>query len=547
MPREMCGGIVVRLSLRVLLALSAVALPSAAQDARGIPGRPADSTVTAAPVIVGRDTVIFLTARVGAFSPQERASAVVERLRELSLRDVDSLSLVPSDAGVEVVAGDRIVVLVTDADARAAGVSRQALAAAVRDALWEELDRVSLRTTLRLVALGLLWTLLATAVLVILLRLGRRGFERLDAFLAAQREHIPALRIKTLELLSKEQLEAGIAAVVRFTRTAVVVLLLYFYLPLVLSFFPWTAPYADRLLSYVLDPLFRVLGAIVGYLPNVVFIAVIVFVTRIALTGVRAVFNAVGRGTLVLGGFERDWADPTYKIVRFLIIAFVGVVLFPYLPGADSDAFKGVSIFLGVLVSLGSSSAVANVVAGVVLTYTRAFSVGDRVRIAETQGDVITKTLLVTRIRTNKNVDITIPNAMVLGAHVLNYTAMAQTKDGLILHTTVTIGYDVPWRLVHELLIAAAATTKDVAKSPSPYVLQTALNDFAVAYEVNAFTHNAKEMARIYSDLHANIQDRFAAAGVEIMSPNYHAVRDGNPSTLPPTDRGVDGHSEKPA
>lgn len=521
--------------------------PLSAQVAADVPGRPADSTLAAVPVLVGRDTVLFLATRSGAFTAAERAAAIAERLRGIRRRTLDSLTLAPAESSTEILADDRILMTVSDDDARVAGVSRESLAVAMRDALWLSLDRVSLRTTLRLLAFGLLWTLLATAVLVVLLRLGRRAFARLDAMLVARRSRVPALRIKTLELLSREQLAGGIGAALRFSRTAVVVVLLYFYLPLVLSFFPWTAPYADRLLSYVLDPLVRVLRAFGAYLPNIVFIGVIVVVTRVALSGVRAVFNAVGRGTLVFSDFDREWADPTYKIVRFLIIAFVLVVLFPYLPGADSDAFKGVSIFLGILVSLGSSSAVANVVAGVVLTYTRAFSVGDRVRIADTQGDVIVKTLLVTRIRTNKNVDVTIPNAMVLGAHVLNYTAMARTQDGLILHTTVTIGYDVPWRRVHALLVAAATATQDVSSSPAPFVLQSALNDFSVAYEINAYTSNAKAMARIYSDLHANIQDQFAAAGVEILSPNYHAVRDGNPSTVPDGRGALDGHSGNPA
>src|SRR5690606_13202377 len=186
--------------------------------------------------------------------------------------------------------------------------------------------------------------------------------------------------------------------------------------------------YADRLLGYVLDPLGRIGWGVLEYLPNIAFIAVIVVVTRYALVVVKAVFTAVERGTLTFGGFEPEWAEPTYKIARFLVIAFVLVVIFPYLPGAQSDAFKGISLFLGLLVSLGSSSAISNIIAGVVLTYTRAFSVGDRVRIAETTGDVVAKSLLVTRVRTVKNVDVTMPNAMVLGAHVLNYPAMARNE-----------------------------------------------------------------------------------------------------------------------
>jgi len=205
---------------------------------------------------------------------------------------------------------------------------------------------------------------------------------------------------------------------------------------------------------------------------------------------------------------------------------------FPYLPGSESPAFRGVSIFLGVLFSLGSTAAVANVVAGVILTYMRAFRIGDRVKISDTIGDVIEKTLLVTRVRTIKNEDITVPNAMVLGSHIINYSSSAKDR-GLILHTTVTIGYDAPWRKVHELLIAAAHSTEHILKEPSPFILQTALDDFYVSYELNAYTNRPEIMAGIYSSLHQNIQDRFNESGVEIMSPHYAAFRDGNQTTVP--------------
>jgi small-conductance mechanosensitive channel len=206
--------------------------------------------------------------------------------------------------------------------------------------------------------------------------------------------------------------------------------------------------------------------------------------------------------------------------------------MFPYLPGSDSPAFKGISIFLGVLFSLGSSSAVANVIAGVILTYTRAFKIGDRVQIADTVGDVMGKTLLATHVKTIKNVYITIPNSLVLGSHIINFSASAQGQP-LILHTGVTIGYDAPWRQIHALLIAAAAATPGILPEPKPFVLQTSLDDFYVAYEINAYTDQPSGMALIYSNLHQNIQDKFNEAAVEIMSPHYHAVRDGNVTAIP--------------
>jgi small-conductance mechanosensitive channel len=225
--------------------------------------------------------------------------------------------------------------------------------------------------------------------------------------------------------------------------------------------------------------------------------------------------------------------------VRFIILAFAFTVAFPYIPGSRSEAFKGVSIFLGILFSLGSTSAIANVVAGLSITYMRAYKIGDRVRIGDTVGDVIDRSLLVTHILTVKNEDVTVPNSMVLNAHIVNYSARAK-EEGLILHTSVTIGYDVPWRTVHELLVEAARKTPDLLAEPKPFVLQTALNDFYVTYELNAHTDKPREMVNSYSALHRNIQDSFNEAGVEIMSPHYAQLRDGNRTAIPdaylPTD-----------
>jgi small-conductance mechanosensitive channel len=272
--------------------------------------------------------------------------------------------------------------------------------------------------------------------------------------------------------------------------------------------------------------------AVLSYLPNIFYILVIVVLIRLVIKIAHFFFSEIEKQTITIPGFYPEWATPTFKIVRFLMIAFGLVVAFPYLPGSESPAFKGVTIFLGVLFSLGSTSVVANVVTGVILTYTRAFQLGDRVKIADTIGDVVEKTLVVTRIRTIKNVDITIPNTMVLGSHITNFSSSAQSY-GLILHTNVTIGYDAPWRKVHELLISAANATDNILEKPAPFVLQTSLDDFYVTYELNAFTEKPSVMAKTYSELHQNVQDKFNEAGVEIMSPHYSQIRDGNWIAIP--------------
>jgi small-conductance mechanosensitive channel len=287
----------------------------------------------------------------------------------------------------------------------------------------------------------------------------------------------------------------------------------------------------------VLDSLLRALGqvteAVIDYMPRGLFVAVVLFLAYYAEQLMRVAFLALERGDLVLAKIPPDMARITFQLSRAALIIFVLVIIFPYLPGGQSDAFKGVSIFLGVLLSLGSSSAISNILAGVVLTYMRPYKIGDFVKIADQVGNVLEKGLLVTRLRTNKNVEVTIPNSAILGTQILNYSAMA-TGQGLILHSTVTIGYDVPWRQVHELLIEAALATEGVLPEPRPFVLQTALNDFHISYEINAHTNRPNEMMRVYSALHANIQESFNRAGVEIMSPTFLALRDGNTVTIPP-------------
>jgi small-conductance mechanosensitive channel len=315
-------------------------------------------------------------------------------------------------------------------------------------------------------------------------------------------------------------------------RWLLVAILFYIYIPLVLGFFPNTAGLSQKLFAWIWSPLQFMGAAFLAYLPNLFFLAFISLVVYAAVRLNRLVFAAVGAGQLAFKGFQQEWANPTAKLVRVLIIAIGVIVAYPYLPASDSPAFKALSVFIGVLLSIGSSSAVANATAGIILIYTRAFRDGDRIRMGDLTGDIVERSLFVTRIRTIKNEIITVPNSTVMTGPIVNFSAEAPTL-GLILHTSITIGYDAPWRTVHKLLIDAALETPGVLSNPAPFVLQTSLNDFNVTYELNAVTERANEMVVIYSELHRNIQDTFNKARVEIMSPNYLALRDGNRTTIP--------------
>jgi small-conductance mechanosensitive channel len=440
------------------------------------------------------------------------------------------ITVADNEASSDIVAQDIVLMTVTAADAQAEDKERTELAQEYAETIRSAVKTYRSERSTRKLLIDAGQALAVTLLLLFLLYVMKRALPRIESLITSWKgTRIRSIRLQSIEFVNEERIVAMLISALRIVRILLVLGLLYLYIPLVLSFFPMTEGLAARLFGYIATPVVMIWQEVADYLPNIFFVAVISVCTFYVIRFSRFLFSEVEQQHITLPGFYPDWAMPSYKIVRFLIIAFALVVAFPYLPGSDSPAFKGVSVFLGVLFSLGSTSAIANVVAGTILTYMRAFTVGDRVKIADTMGDVIEKTLLVTRVRTIKNEDITIPNSMVMASHIVNYSSSAR----LILHTTVTIGYDAPWRQVHELLLAAARSTGQIMAEPAPFVLQTALNDFYVSYELNATTDAPALMANIYSELHKNIQDCFNAAGVEIMSPHYSSLRDGNTMAIP--------------
>lgn len=507
---------------------------SSARDSVAAPDPHTDS-LPGSPVVFGVDTLFRLYGALGPFTPAQRAHAVEARLDDAANAHerLDSVAVIEQNGFSELVMRGVVLMTVVDSDAaplaRARDLVARTYAARIQQALAQDRERLSARALL--IDVG--YAAAASLVLLLALFLLHLAFPRLYRRIeAVRRARVPALRIQQLELLSAEGLSRALLIIAQGLRVAVTIVLLYIYIPLVLGFFPWTEPLSRRIVGYALTPLGVAWAAFIGFVPSIFYLLVIVLITRYVLKLIHAIFRAIESGAVTFDGFYREWADPTYKIARVLVLAFAVVASFPYLPGSHTDAFKGVSLFLGVLFSLGSSSAVSNIVAGIVLTYTRAFEVGDRVQIGEAIGDVTERSLLVTRVRTIKNVEVTIPNGTVLAAQVQNFTRLAQ-GTGLVLHTTITIGYDAPWRTVHELLIAAALRTEHILTEPAPYVLQTSLDDFYVSYQVNALTRRPDLMASTYSSLHRNIQDAFNEAGVEIMSPHYGARRDGNEIAIP--------------
>ncbi len=492
------------------------------------------------PVTPFNDTLFLVFTRQGSFLPKDRAEAVANRVSKLGEEYPfypDSLNTSNAEQTVDIFYKGLLLVSISEQDALWSNLPANQLAEKWKNAISESVikykEASSWRTLLKQISLTIL-----VIVTVALLIHGANKLYRLlllRTTTAHETWYSKGIKVNNYELLNSIQQLKLIHWIFSVLKWILIILIVYLALPILFGIFPFTRDISNLLIGYILSPLKNIGQGIWNYIPNLITIIVVVVIFRYVLKFLNYIRVEVALGRLTIPGFYQDWANPTYQIIRVLILAFMLVVIFPYMPGSDSGIFKGVSVFIGVLFTFGSAGALGNVVAGLVLTYMRAFKLGDRVKIGDVTGDIIGKTLLVTRVKTIQNEVISIPNSFVMNNHTMNYSSEAQDL-GLIIHTTITIGYDVPWRKVHQLLIDAALQTPLVEQMPSPYVLQTSLEDNYVSYSINAFTKEPNRQAIIYSNLHANIQDHFNKAGVEIMSPHYRAWRDGGASTIPNED-----------
>jgi small-conductance mechanosensitive channel len=482
------------------------------------------------------DTIFYVFTRSGATLPKERARVISERIRTVFESDFfsqDSIVLIQEQDAFDIAYRGKIIVHITEKEARFQERDLGRFALETRNAIAASISNAKETFRPQKILIRIAYGLLGLLVLVVVIWLVGRAFRKLLFYIAAKRDRLlKDLTYKDYTFLTAEQEMRGIVTLLRVTQWILNIIIIYVALSVIFSIFPLTRSWANLLLDYVRKPIISILIALKDFLPNLFMILIIVVLMRYFIKFVKYIFREIDAEKLKIPDFHADWAMPTYGIVRVLLYAFMLVLIFPYLPGSDSNVFRGVSVFIGLLISFGSSSAISNMVAGLVITYMRPFRIGDRIKIGETSGTVIEKTLLVTRLQTIKNEEITIPNATVLNSNTVNFSAMAH-REGLLIHTTVTIGYDVPWRTMHQALIAAAKKTSNIKDIPEPFVLQTSLEDFYVAYQINAYTGDAKKMVLTLSDLHQNIQDECNARGIEIMSPHYRAMRDGNTTTIP--------------
>ncbi|WP_276390936.1 mechanosensitive ion channel family protein [Eudoraea chungangensis] len=487
----------------------------------------------ASPVIIKKDTIFYISNGTDTYSTEFRAKEASLRLERLTKGYnplVDSLWLKENKGLIQIMLNEDLALVTTPQDARTDSTT-------VRDLAEFRLNRIKANLkgtedlTPREWAIRIGYFALLLLVLVLYIRLVNWLFKKITVRLSKIERKF--LRKKTNVLkyfIPKDTVNIFVFAS-NIVRIGIIALTLFIYAPFMFSFFPWAENIVNLFYGYISKPIKYVFYGFVDFIPSLFFILIIAFFARYFSRIINEIAIDVELEKFKLKNFHKDWAKPTGKILSILIYALALILIFPYLPGSGSSAFQGISIFIGALISFGSTSAIANIIAGIVITYMRPFQLDDRIKIDNIVGDVIDKTILVTRIRTTKQEEVTIPNAKILTGTIVNYTN--EKHEPVILHTTITLGYDLPWETAEALLQQAASNTIHILKEPKPFVLQTSLDDYYVSYELNVYTLESKKIPFIYSEVHKNILNAFNEAGVEILSPGYVAARDGSLTTVP--------------
>jgi small-conductance mechanosensitive channel len=476
-----------------------------------------------APVKIDNN-ILFYVRGITSFPAEERARIVEEKIIALAEDKSfisDSIQIIEAEDRHIINAKGNFIIRIFDVDAEIEGVSRQILAEMVKQNITKAINSYRYERSSALLIKRIIYAAISTVLLILILFLFGFLSRRFDKLLEVKvKSRMEFLESQSHSIIQAKQLWTALRGFTKTIKVILTILIIIFYFNFVLGLFPLTRPIAAEVFSLLIKPLGVMGESLLSELPNIAFLIVLIFVIRYLIKLIKLFFKGLSQETIVLANFDSDWSWPTYKIIRFLIIVFAIVIAYPYIPGSESDAFKGISVLLGIMFSIGSSSFISNIVAGYSLTYRRAFKLGDIIRVGDDFGEVIDIKPFVTRLRSVKNEEVIIPNSNLINSQVINYSSLAK-KTGLILHTTVGIGYETPWRLVEEMLKTAADRTEGLLKDPPPYVLQKSLGDFAILYEINAFCQDPPRMMRVYTALHQNILDVFNENNIQIMTPSY--------------------------
>jgi len=483
---------------------------------------------------IGNRTIFIFRAPLGAFSAADRAEMAMDRIRRAQRPGADSLRALQDTLGAIILLNDSPVFVVSGPD-MPPGIMLTPMqyASEVIALLREGLDAAEEAVNLRSLAVGGASVIVATLLLLFLLRLLRRGRQWL---LDLSARKMPEVKVRGVEFLSPASVHRTIVWLVGVLIWVLGLLLTYGWITFSLTRFAYTRPWGLIFGGFLATTAGRIGLSILHSIPNLITIALIFLATRGILALLTRLFDAVEEGRLSVVGLHPETVGATRRIVNAVVWMFAVASAYPFLPGSDSEAFKGISVLAGVLVTFGSAGLVGQAMSGLLLMYARGFKVGDFIQAGTTEGTVVELGLLSTRIKNVANEFILVPNSTMVNGSIVDYSAAGREGRSLFVRASVTIGYDTPWQRIHELLLAAGAKLEGALRTPEPFVLQRALNDFYVHYEVfvPVDSVDAVNLPRLRSSLHSLIQDTFWEAGQEITSPHFYALRDGNTVTIPP-------------
>lgn len=488
------------------------------------------------PVIVEGDTLFSLYSRRGGVMPADRAKKTTDMIvglgKKLTMKP-DSIYVFESEFVTDIMSGDQVIITLTDQDGLWQNTTREDLAHQYLQTISNKVSELHAEYGLQQKIKSFLLLILVIFLQILLIYLTNKLFKKIGIYIKKfTSEKLKTISIFNYEFLNNEKQERILMVITNIIKYILIIIQLIIFLSVVFSIFPETEKYAYLLLSYIWNPAKDILKAIASFLPNLFKIVLIYLFFRYAVRGLKYIANEISAERLKIKGFYPDWAMSTYQILRFLLYSFMLIMIWPLLPNSSSPVFQGVSVFIGLIISLGSTTVIGNLMAGLVITYMRGFKIGDQIKLNDTVGNVIEKTPFVIRIRTSKNEIITIPNSFIMSSQTTNYSASARDR-GIVVYSDITVGYEIPWQKVKQLLIDAATQTDGIMLKPEPFVLVKELADFYCCYQINAYTDRDLSMPRVYSELHQNIIDKFNEAGIEIMSPHFYAKRDGNDIMMP--------------
>ncbi|MCA0905036.1 mechanosensitive ion channel family protein [Ruegeria marisrubri] len=515
------------LLLSLLSLILCLAAPVTAQESPAEPTEPeAEETESfKAPVIVDGDMLFFLRGSSALPAP-ERAESVQNKIIEVaeaSESPTVDITFEETDLGIRIRADGEIVSIVTVADAELDQMELDVLGFLHGQAIEEAILAYRSNRTEQARVSGAIeaagWTFGFVVFVLVILWLHRRIRRRT---LKLVKRYLKDVETATAKSVQAEAIAALIRYGLNFALLVIFFLGFYYYLSFVLLAFAETRYFAQLLLTYLTEPVLLIFKGILSYIPNLIMLSLIAWVTLYIIKGMRVFFDAVEAGSFEMGDFEKHWVNPTFNIARVVVILIALVFAVPYIPGSDSAAFQGLTILVGAMLSLGANSVVSNMLAGLFVIYRRSTSIGDRIQIGEHIGDVVQIKLMETHLKSIKNELISIPNAQLMNSDVVNFSKKTD-GSGLLLHTTVGIGYEEPPEKVEAMLIEAANRTKGIKAKPEPFVLWTALADYAINYQINGYTTRGSIIPKIRSDLHRNIVAVFNENKVQIMTPSYMA------------------------